>query len=999
MSDGGTSAGSVNGGGGTRAGSGGGGTGGSGTTCDGGPVGDCACIKVTTNGDDAAATASSGVQPFRNVNAAIDFAAAHPDVARNVCVAAGSACGAYASFPGPTNGSDFHMRDGIGVYGKYESTSWTRCADSTTLLMPATPVGVLFGPEIETETILDGFSLQVLTQGAAITAEGARGVVLSNLVVRSYVNEGRFAGLVLDGAPGARVENSHFLVNGNGALDPSQSAAAIRLLGDVDGSRILNNQAIATGPYFDLVALSVEDCTGELRVRGNTLTASNPTSGFAAGQPWTRAVDIRGTCSVVMESNSVSSNGGNGISNVALACDAACTLVNNNMWVDKTGTTPNGAQGSAIALSCTRCEEISDNTITGLVEPSGLHLSTSYTSTAAIVNGAELIARNRFFGGCSGQAVGLDATNARIENNVIIGRTEFCGYTPPYTNQGIGLIARGNIDAHSNLIGGGTAPSSLGVQSSGGIVMRNNIVGGYPYAVSGAPATMESNNFQGKLSTGSGEYTTALELNQVPNVTTSGNFTDYCPVTSLTDFHLTFDSLCIDKGTSLAAPSTDRDGELRDTRPDVGPDEWSAAHDLCYGVTCSGHGNCSRYSDHAECQCHPGYRQVAGDPLSCEFYPCYDNGGCDWQVSCTETEAGTVSCGPCPEGFSGSGETTCTDIDECATDNGGCDPLRACINLQGGRFCDACPAGYVAVGDDCVETHTCDPSPCQRGAACVASLDDYFCNCAYGNMGKNCELTFTKIDGGYHFFCGLRTDGTLRCWGSNFEGESAYPAGSFVDVSVGYRHSCAVRSDGSVECWGVEASQPPATDGPFASVSAGTSHDCGVRADGTIRCWGRNDAGEATPPDGSFIAVASGDRRTCGIRSDGTLTCWGLTSDFVLPTGTFQALDLTNVHACGLRTDGTLACWGSDTNWAAFAPTGTFTGVSIGSGFGIARRTDGTLAHFGYTQDGLGGGRPGNFTLASANYGAECAVRSDNQRVTCWGPSDFNQTTAPWGLP
>ena len=68
----------------------------------------------------------------------------------------------------------------------------------------------------------------------------------------------------------------------------------------------------------------------------------------------------------------------------------------------------------------------------------------------------------------------------------------------------------------------------------------------------------------------------------------------------------------------------------------------------------------------------------------------------------------------------------------------------------------------------------------------------------------------------------MKTDGSVACWGDDFDGESTPPDGSFLSVSAAYFHSCGVETDGSVVCWGDDSdgeSTPP--DGSFLSVSAG----------------------------------------------------------------------------------------------------------------------------------------------------------------------------------
>ena len=86
--------------------------------------------------------------------------------------------------------------------------------------------------------------------------------------------------------------------------------------------------------------------------------------------------------------------------------------------------------------------------------------------------------------------------------------------------------------------------------------------------------------------------------------------------------------------------------------------------------------------------------------------------------------------------------------------------------------------------------------------------------------------TFTQIVAGNTHSCGLKSDGEVTCWGSNGVGEATPPLASdlqtgpgkipaprvFTQISAGGYHNCGVRSDGSVACWGFNGygqSTPP----------------------------------------------------------------------------------------------------------------------------------------------------------------------------------------------
>ena len=125
--------------------------------------------------------------------------------------------------------------------------------------------------------------------------------------------------------------------------------------------------------------------------------------------------------------------------------------------------------------------------------------------------------------------------------------------------------------------------------------------------------------------------------------------------------------------------------------------------------------------------------------------------------------------------------------------------------------------------------------------------------------------------------CGLKTDGTLACWGRNSDNETDAPSGEFQAVAAGSRHSCGLRTDGTVTCWGEnDDGQSDAPEGSFIDVAAGADHSCGVRTDNTVVCWGANWWYKSNAPQGSFKAITVNGQHSCGLRTDGTIACWGI---------------------------------------------------------------------------------------------------------------------------
>ena len=67
------------------------------------------------------------------------------------------------------------------------------------------------------------------------------------------------------------------------------------------------------------------------------------------------------------------------------------------------------------------------------------------------------------------------------------------------------------------------------------------------------------------------------------------------------------------------------------------------------------------------------------------------------------------------------------------------------------------------------------------------------------------NVDFASVSAGHTHTCGVRTNGSLACWGDDDYGQGAPPEGQFASVSAGDWHTCGVRTDGSVACWGIQA--------------------------------------------------------------------------------------------------------------------------------------------------------------------------------------------------
>ena len=196
-------------------------------------------------------------------------------------------------------------------------------------------------------------------------------------------------------------------------------------------------------------------------------------------------------------------------------------------------------------------------------------------------------------------------------------------------------------------------------------------------------------------------------------------------------------------------------------------------------------------------------------------------------------------------------------------------------------------------------------------------------------------------------------------FGSNSDGQTNVPAGTYTDIAAGAFYSVALRPDGSIAFWG-DASNGKAsvpTNSTFTQLAAGGFHVLALAATGTMAGWGYNAYGQATARAGSdFVQLSAGAYQSVALRSDGTLVGWGRNNvgQGVAPAGNdYAQISSGGEHNLALKSNGTVVAWGANEYGQSNVPTGmTFRQVAGGGEHSIAIKSDGSLAAWGYDNSG-----------------------------------------------
>ncbi|CAH1271521.1 FCGBP [Branchiostoma lanceolatum] len=140
--------------------------------------------------------------------------------------------------------------------------------------------------------------------------------------------------------------------------------------------------------------------------------------------------------------------------------------------------------------------------------------------------------------------------------------------------------------------------------------------------------------------------------------------------------------------------------------------------------------------DGEECECFPG------GTIECEEIDGCDPNPCDANAQCEDNPApDTGATCTCNVGYTGDG-VTCTDVDECGMNNGGCE--QTCTNTMGSYVC-SCDDGYTlnADGHSCDDVNECDTNNGGCEQNCMNTVGSYYCTCDAGYTlnvdGHSCD--------------------------------------------------------------------------------------------------------------------------------------------------------------------------------------------------------------------------------------------------------------------
>jgi alpha-tubulin suppressor-like RCC1 family protein len=249
---------------------------------------------------------------------------------------------------------------------------------------------------------------------------------------------------------------------------------------------------------------------------------------------------------------------------------------------------------------------------------------------------------------------------------------------------------------------------------------------------------------------------------------------------------------------------------------------------------------------------------------------------------------------------------------------------------------------------------------------------------------------------GWFHTCALMVDTTVKCWGTNKEGQlgdgtttdttapvaviaargSTAPLSGVMAIASGDFRTCALLADTTVTCWGwkyvSQLSEPNVAPQPDVTPVPVNDSPSGGVLSGVI---GIAVAGGFTQDVGGFLA--------CALMSSQRAKCWGANDNGSLGDGTttnsLSAVDVVGLPGpataitggCALLADTTVSCW----------PSFDANGQLVNAPALLIEARGSTKPLTGVTTLALGDSQ-------------RCAILADGS-VTCWSATGTSPTTVP----
>lgn len=254
--------------------------------------------------------------------------------------------------------------------------------------------------------------------------------------------------------------------------------------------------------------------------------------------------------------------------------------------------------------------------------------------------------------------------------------------------------------------------------------------------------------------------------------------------------------------------------------------------------------------------------------------------------------------------------------------------------------------------------------------------------------------------------CALSTDGSVKCWGSNINGELGVGTnvkhgqipdsmgknlptvnlGTQViakDICAGGTFVCALTQSSKVKCWGANdvgqlaqghgrsiGSRPTdmgdalaysnlGSDFEVASLACGSKHACAVNQNGKAKCWGGNENGQ--------LGIESKD--PVGL----TPAQVGDNMPFLKIDKKIKQISLGARFSCALLIDGEIKCWGENSYGNS--------GIESTESYGVQK---GSMANLPGVRLESG---PYTGIAISTSYVHSCAtyLYQNKTKFKCWG--------------